>query len=380
MIVVSTAVVLGIYSTGRSDCPANRERERRYAIVIGNSVYSDEKRFQRLDDVPEDAAHMADALKDLSFTVFKSGPLLNRTKQELMDDIHSFVDATPKSALVFVYFAGHGIEQASTNYLLPTDASLDGDGDLENGLDLDDITTQIERIQAKATIIVIDACRKTAVFEGGMRRPTHSLPNSIIGFPVGPQRSAASPSPYTKSLLNHLREPGIRIEEIFNKVRDDVKRATNHTQIPEEFGSLPADPIELSPAKMLVANIGDVDDELRIRLDGQVIADSASPNPHQVRLHSGTNLIEVYVYNQHTFTPGIEPFGGHQPEGWHYDVSFEEQCSSEPASVHFADREDRPEKNGPRHGKWFLVASFKADVNAETGALKFNEVKPKAWQ
>lgn len=231
---------------------AQQTEERKVALIIGNHSYKDQTHFPALDDVPEDAVHVADALKSLGFIVYRDHALINETKAAMESDIQHFISSIQPHSIVFIYFAGHGVEQDRTNYLLPVDASVDSDGSIENALDFDnDILAVAQATKAKATLIVLDACRtpNASVAASSLDKPTRSLPNGIIAYPSGPRRGAISPSPYTKALLSHLTEPGLRIQEIFSKTHDDVSRTTSRLQEPQVFDSLPAIPIYLRPSE-----------------------------------------------------------------------------------------------------------------------------------
>jgi uncharacterized caspase-like protein len=48
-------------------------------------------------------------------------------------------------------------------------------------------------------------------------------------------------SPFAQALLDHLSEPGLEINMLFRKVRDDVRSKTGGQQEPFTYGSLPAE-------------------------------------------------------------------------------------------------------------------------------------------
>jgi uncharacterized caspase-like protein len=45
-------------------------------------------------------------------------------------------------------------------------------------------------------------------------------------------------SPFTEALLSHIEEPGLEINILFLKVRDDVRKKTQRRQDPFIYGSL----------------------------------------------------------------------------------------------------------------------------------------------
>ena len=50
-------------------------------------------------------------------------------------------------------------------------------------------------------------------------------------------------SPFAQALLDHLSEPGLEINMLFRKVRDDVRSKTGGQQEPFTYGSLPAEAV-----------------------------------------------------------------------------------------------------------------------------------------
>ena len=100
------------------------------------------------------------------------------------------------------------------------------------------------------TIVMLDACRNNPfVAERGATRgglATVSGPSgSLIAFATAPgmvaQDGDGSNGVYTKHLLKHIAKSGLKVEDMFKRVRVDVESATQGQQIPWENSSMRGD-------------------------------------------------------------------------------------------------------------------------------------------
>src|SRR5581483_8562919 len=102
--------------------------EPRMALVIGNANYSAES---KLANPANDANLVAATLKKLGFDV----TLLTDAGQKAME--HAIIDfgdrlskAGPDSTALF-YYAGHGLQVDGENYLVPVDAAIAREADVD---------------------------------------------------------------------------------------------------------------------------------------------------------------------------------------------------------------------------------------------------------
>src|SRR5262245_15585664 len=92
---------------------------RRVALVIGNAEY----KIGRLTNPVSDAAAVADTLeKQLKFD--KVLLRRNLTLDGFRTALREMASASNGADMGVIFFAGHGIEVAGRNYLIPTDAAL----------------------------------------------------------------------------------------------------------------------------------------------------------------------------------------------------------------------------------------------------------------
>ncbi len=215
--------------------PSPAAAEKRVALVIGNSAYS---KVGRLENPKNDAAAMETMLKAAAFdAVVRANDLGVAAMRRALRD---FSDTAYDADIAVVFYAGHGMEVGGINYLIPTDAVLERDIDVQDeAVSLDRVSQILEPVK-RLRLVILDACRDNP-FVRSMRRTVatrairsgygeideRSLPpNTLVAYA---QRAGAtaedgtgSNSPYTIALLKHLPTPGLDIELALRRVRDDV--------------------------------------------------------------------------------------------------------------------------------------------------------------
>jgi uncharacterized caspase-like protein len=237
---------------------AEARAEKRVALVIGNSAYS---RVPKLANPGNDAAAMAMMLKSAGFDEVVRVADLGITA--MRRSLREFSDLAHDADIAVVFYAGHGIEVAGVNYLIPIDAVLERDIDVQDeAIALERLSQILEPVR-RLRLIILDACRDNP-FARSMRRTiaTRSVrsgygeideralpPNTLVAYS---QRAGATAddgtgrnSPYTSALLNHLPVPGVDIELALRRVRDEVLKATRNRQEPFKYGSLSGNELPL---------------------------------------------------------------------------------------------------------------------------------------
>ena len=156
--------------------------------------------------------------------------------------------------IAVVYFAGHGIEVNGTNYLLPVDAKLVSDFDVEDeALSLDRVMRAIEPAK-RLRLVILDACRDnpfvrtmqrsvtTRNVSGGLAKVEPVSTDTLVAFATRPGSTAedgqGDNSPFAAALVKNLAVPGRDIRIALGHVRDDVMRSTGSRQEPFVAGSL----------------------------------------------------------------------------------------------------------------------------------------------
>ena len=223
----------------------------RVALVIGNSKYLE---GGNLRNPINDANDMARELRNLGFEVIK---VLDGDKRQMNIALDDFTSKVSKGGVGLFYYAGHGISVEGKNYLIPIDAPLRNAKDVDyEVLPLSTVQNAMESTQAGTNIIILDACRnnpfsrkwsrssRTQMFSIGLS-PMQKVQGTFIAFATQPGNVAddgnGKNSPFTSSLLQHIKTPNISIENLFKEVRKSVAKATGNQQVPEDSSSLVSD-------------------------------------------------------------------------------------------------------------------------------------------
>jgi len=223
------------------------DAQRRVALVIGNSTY---RHVPTLVNPANDAADVTAALERLEFSVTRvTDGSFDGTRRSLIE----FGSKARQAEVAVVFYAGHGIEVAGENWLIPIDAELKTDIDVEHeAITLKSIMTLVSSA-SKLGLVVLDACRNNP-FAPAMQRTLRTRavsrglsrvePNGsvLVAYSAKEGTTAADGagrnSPYTAALLRHLETPGMEINFLFRNVRDDVLATTGGEQEPFTYGSL----------------------------------------------------------------------------------------------------------------------------------------------
>ena len=236
----------------------------RVALVIGNSNY---KNAALLPSPVNDAAIVAATLKNAGFDVVETR--LDLQAAEMRRALRDFGDQARNADVAVVYYAGHGIELDGTNYLIPTDATLERDIDLyDEALSLDRVTLAIEPAK-QLRLVIVDASRNnpfaqkmkrtvgSRAVSRGLARVEPATPNTLIAFAAKAGSTASESdsrnSPYAAALVKYIANPGLDLRRVFGFVRDDVMKATDNRQEPFVYGTLGGNDVPLVPARATAA-------------------------------------------------------------------------------------------------------------------------------
>lgn len=222
--------------------------QKRVALVMGISDYT---HATQLPNPVQDATKLASVLSSLGFDVTLR---TNLGINDMRTEVRNFADKADTAEVALVYFAGHGIEMSGKNYLIPNDAELRRDRDLEHeALTLNLISNALEGAK-RLRIIMLDACRNNP-FSAQMKlsgNRTRSVSRGLAAVePVGDslivyaskhgtvaEDGEGSNSPFAEALVKTLPTPGLEISLMFRRVRDQVMKATNRRQQPFVYGSI----------------------------------------------------------------------------------------------------------------------------------------------
>jgi len=229
-LILLVATVIGIAN-------ANGEPERRVALVIGNDTYP--QLHDQLANASADARGVAGLLEKNGFDVTVKTNVKRRELYQLIDAFGAKIMASPDTVGLF-YYAGHGIQANGKNYLIPIDADLVSEADLEpETVDVGKVLRAMQEARNRVNIVLLDACRNNPLPKG--RSLTRGLakmdaPNgTFIGYAAAPGQTAMDGPPggngmFTGKLLKQIAERGLSIEEAFKRTIAEVRQNTHDRQ------------------------------------------------------------------------------------------------------------------------------------------------------
>lgn len=247
--VLGSAVAWAQNSTDRSLVvlqPLKNQRvssDRRVALVIGNGSYQS---VSPLPNPPNDATDVANALRGLGFEVILE---TNADLRTMGSALNRFADLLSQGSVGLFYYAGHGIQFEGQNYLMPVDANLRDERDLDYAaLPLDKVFREMARADNDVNLVILDACRNNPFPQqsrssvGGLATPGNAASGLLIAYATAPGAVAADGEgrngTFTAALLEHLAEPGLEVEQMLKRVRATVKEKTLDRQVPWTSSSL----------------------------------------------------------------------------------------------------------------------------------------------
>ncbi len=255
--ILATALVLS--SAAQASTPT------KVALVIGNGAY---RIVPELPNPPNDAADVAAALTRIGFSVRL---VTNVSYDEMRRALLEFSGKARNSEMAVVFFAGHGMEVAGENWLIPVDAELKTDVDTEQeAISLRAVMLMVSSA-SRLGLVVLDACRnnpflakmKRTISTRAVSRGLNSIEptnNVLVAYSAKDGTTALDGdgrnSPFTTALLRYLETPGLEVSFLFRNVRDDVIVATGSEQQPFTYGSLPKEAIYLIPPPAAPPSVG----------------------------------------------------------------------------------------------------------------------------
>jgi len=223
---------------------ATAPAEQRVALVIGNSAYKSSPLLNPIND----ARAMARVLGESGFKVISRE---NAGQKEMLLALRDFGDALKNGGVGLFYYAGHGMQIKGRNYLIPVDANIEREDEVAyTSVDANQILDKMEAAGNRMNIVILDACRNNP-FARSFRSAGSGLAQmeapvgTLVAFSTAPGSVAGDGSGanglYTQHLLTAIKEPGSKIEDVFKRVRKNVRQDTESKQIPWESTSLEGD-------------------------------------------------------------------------------------------------------------------------------------------
>jgi uncharacterized caspase-like protein len=314
--------------------------QKRVALIVGNSAYT---HAGALVNPANDAADMAAALKEVGIEVILG---LDLDKRAFDLKVRDFARALGDADTGIFFYAGHGLQVAGRNYLVPVDAQLQNERDLDfEAVALDFVLKQMElERETKTNIVFLDACRdnplgrnlarsmgtRSASVGRGLAQVQTGV-GTFIAYSTQPGNVALDGSgrnsPFTAALAKGVKAPGRNLTAVMIDVRKEVLSVTNGKQVPWDHSALtgdfyfhlasapgslpktaPAPPAGESEA--LLQRLRQVEEELRRKSDPQQtarIAELAQLRERVRRIEDDNRADQQRIFDTYRKYPGNDP-------------------------------------------------------------------------
>lgn len=219
---------------------------RRVALVIGNAGYQN---IPKLKNSVHDAEDMCTALGKLGFDATCRYDI--KTRADFRQTVRSFAAKLSPETASFFYYAGHGVQIAGENFMLPTEVSAEASVDMEDdSLNLSYLLRSLEASHAAPNIVVLDACRAnpfsaTGADKIGLARVDPPI-GTVLVYATAPNGEAIDAADgrnglFTKHLLAELPQAGRKLDELFQlvskAVEQEARAAFRFKQVPYRSSS-----------------------------------------------------------------------------------------------------------------------------------------------
>jgi tetratricopeptide (TPR) repeat protein len=280
-----------------------------------------------------DANAIASALQLVGFEVMK---YQNVTQKEMKMAINAFGQKLTGYEVGVFYYAGHGIQNKGMNYMIPIEADLQTEAQIEfDCVAADRVLAYMDAAQVKVNVIIMDACRNNP-FERSWHRSVNgnglammnAPTGSLIAYATAPGKVASdgngSNGLYTSALLKYIADPKLTIEQVFKKVRTDVTEKSAGAQVPWETTSLTGDDFYFATSTIAKGKI----------LKEEVMAVNTKTNGTTIN----RNIVEVSeanrkkasdllskgheVYNEENYSKAIELYTEAMQSNPNYDEAY----------------------------------------------------------
>jgi hypothetical protein len=215
--------------------------QEKFALVIGNGKYTS---LSKLTNPVNDAEDIAATLNDLGFDV---DIVLDGNLDQMENAIIRLKNrlSVSRNSYGFFFYAGHGVQSNSVNYLIPVSANIPSESFLrDRAVSVQAILSELNDANNELNIVVLDACRDNPFGwarsgNRGLTVVSNQPADSIIVYATSAGSVASDGNGrnglFTSYLLNNLKTPGLEVKEIFNRTGAEVAQASNRQQIPAVY-------------------------------------------------------------------------------------------------------------------------------------------------
>lgn len=219
---------------------AASEFDHRVALVIGNADY---QYVPHLGNPANDARLIAQTLRGVGFDIIGGGAQINLDKSAMEKAIRDFGRHLTVRTVGLFYYAGHGLQIRSENYLVPVGGNPASAGDVDFELvNVNVILRQMADSGSTLDLMILDASRANPFGGRSFRDAAPGLAlmqaprGTVIVYAAQPGsveiEGDGANSPFTRALAAAMIKPGLDVLSVFNDVGVAVDLATKHEQQP----------------------------------------------------------------------------------------------------------------------------------------------------
>jgi tetratricopeptide (TPR) repeat protein len=278
-------------TAGAAEVPAGDEyadKRARVALVIGFASYP----TAQLKNPVSDATLVGNQLETAGFKVDR---LINLGGDALKAAVEKFKADARGADIALIYYAGHGLQVDSENYMVPVDFDPRASDPLAGLYPVRTLLDGLDKT-AKARVLLLDACRDNPFGKALKERGSHvsgeglaaiELPvddrnawpqgtsGLLVGYATQPSKTASDGAgangPYAAGLAGALSTPDADFESILKRTTGAVRAETKGVQHPEYRSALTGPLYLMSRAKPLDCDLLAVDTDNDVSVKGVVL-------------------------------------------------------------------------------------------------------------
>jgi formylglycine-generating enzyme required for sulfatase activity len=219
-------------------CAAQVGAQEKYALVIGNGAYT---AVPKLKNPVNDANDMKGALEGLGFQVDLLTDAGLMSMESAIGRFRRKLEGS-QDAYGFLFYAGHGVQAGSENYLIPVDADIQSESYLRlRAVPVQVMLDELNEAGNALNVVVLDACRDNPFSwnrsgSRGLKAVGNQPADSIIVYATSAGSTAADGEGrnglFTEQLLKNLKTSGLDVNEVFRRTGGDVIAASGDKQRP----------------------------------------------------------------------------------------------------------------------------------------------------
>jgi uncharacterized caspase-like protein len=211
--------------------------EKRIALVVGNAGYQ----AGELTTPANDAGLIAQTLQAAGFDVVGARDLDQDSLRRALRDFLDKAGGAGPDTVAVVYLSGYGLQLEGENYFVPIDAKIARDADVAaEAVRISDYTRPLVALKLKANIVILDAARANPFARSGAPLASglalvEPEPGLLIAFNAAPGTVAPEGQgpygPYAQALAEMMREGGLPLAQVFERVRLRVNDITKGAEV-----------------------------------------------------------------------------------------------------------------------------------------------------